>query len=112
MTRQLTYREYTKEFITFLKEHNAYNQFIKEFKKAYRIKKHYYYRQQGLSDYEMYAHINPLCLPNVIENNNVIDTLLLWKDTEQGQFFWSDLHFRWRKRMKDTEIVREKTRNK
>lgn len=84
----ITYREFSKLFINFLKENNALEDFRREVnKQTYHI-----------TNNNWYVKINPLQEPTIraciIDGKfaRVIDFAFKWIDTDKGHIFWSKLN--------------------
>lgn len=110
MTRQLTYKEYVREFLQFLKENNVYNA----------------YKQNVLADIEMYGYgkitlydrINPL--PRIFNKfsyldkgpkstteilKQIINFSFMWCETKEGEEYWRHLDNLWKDKTKNYIIT-------
>ena len=89
--------EIRMEFIKFLKNNNAYDEYlyavrdkIKEYKDYDKIKPLY-----------LYCLINPLVRPKLNQifqgkhPKDIIDRSFCWADTQQGHRFWEKLNDKW-----------------
>jgi hypothetical protein len=70
---------YTQLFIRFLKHHNIYHLFI------YNIKNRHYVR--WCYDIKSLSTYKPYCF---------VDDAFIWKNTNEGFCFWSDINTKWR----------------
>ena len=100
---EITYREYVKQLITFLKRSGTLKRYKEEI-----LKQH----QSCFSS--LYNYINPLSIKQLsfdIERGyieDVIDHAFTWSESDEGHDFWSQLNESWHNKMRDKVIVPEK----
>ena len=102
--KQITYREYTKRFIQYLKKYGVLKRFKQE-----------YLRQHPYNFTTLYHYINPLTtypLSTDIQRGrigDVIDHAFTWSESKEGHDFWSSLNDNWKHRaIHEKELVPEK----
>ena len=109
MKEKLTYREIIREFLFFLKKENAYERYIKEIKRQ---------NKRELKNWGNYINVLTIdSLKNCFKNDStrysnigyLIYNAFLWSATKEGFDFWSALDTKWSYKMRNIEMINEKT---
>ena len=82
-----------KEFVVFLKKHNAYTKFLSCAEYYHRCFNHYYSKTQELS-------IKSILLKKwkevgIIESGNLLSSSFSWSLTKEGFEYWANLQRQW-----------------
>ena len=105
MKQKLTYREIIRDFLSFLKKENAYERYIKEIKRQNKRE----FKNWG--NYINVLTINSLksCFKSGSDIGYLIHHAFLWSATKEGFDFWAALDIKWSYKMRNIEMINEKT---
>lgn len=121
VTKNLTFREYSDEFIRYLKQFNSKDSNIRQIFKKEIIKQYQKFSPITNENYSdlLYTILNPLggkklsrtILSNLNDGAQIINQAFTWSETDEGHEFWEKLNAEWAKKIYSKEIALKKNCN-